>query len=132
MKSALYDRPKDASGDFGFIAERFFRDTEGAFQAASSEVVPAIRENPETDSHVTEALRRWVPVMEKAALRLFDEYAPCEGLEDRDMHRHVKARFFLALALAGHGSIGVSLFDSDLEIPSPHTVRTRSREREAA
>ena len=48
------------------------------------------------------------------------------------MHRHVKARFFLALALAGHGAIGESLFDGDLEIPSPKTVRARSRQREAA
>ena len=98
----------------------------------ASEVVPAIRENPETDGPVTEALQRWAPVMAKAALRLFDEYAPYEGLEDRDMHRHVKARFFLTLALAGHGSTGVSLFDGDLEIPSPQTARTRSRQRAAA
>ena len=132
VKSALYDRPKDASGDFGFIAERFFRDTEGAFQAVLSDLVPAIRATPGTDGPVAEALQRWAPVMAKAALRLFDEYAPYEGLEDRDMRRHVRARFFLALALAGHGSTGVSLFDSDLEIPSPHTVRTRSREGEAA
>ena len=132
VKSALYDRPKDATGDFGFIAERFFRDTEAAFQDALINVVPSIREDSETDGPVVETLQRWAPVMAKAALSLFDEHAPCEGLENRDMHRHVKARFFLTLALTGHGSTGVSLFDGDLEIPSPQTVRTRRREREAA
>lgn len=132
VKSALYDRPKDASGDFGFIAERFFRDTEGAFQSALSDMAPSIRENPETDGPIAEALQRWAPIMSKAALRLFDEYAPWEGLEDRDMHRHVKAHFFLTLALAGHGKTGESLFDRDLEIPSPRTERTRSRKRETA
>ena len=35
VKSALFDRPRDAAGDFGFIAERFFRDTEGAFYSDS-------------------------------------------------------------------------------------------------
>ena len=129
VKSALYDRPKDAPGDFGFVAERFFRDTEGAFQAALSDVVPQIGENPETEDPVTGALQCWAPVMATTALRLFDEYAPDEGLEDRDMHRHVKARFFLAGALAGRGSTGRSLFDGDLGIPSPHTVQTRSKGR---
>ena len=131
VKSALYDRPKDAAGDFGFIAERFYRDTEVAFQNAVSNIVSSIRENPESDGPVTEALQCWPRVMANAALRLFDEYAPYEGLEDRDMHRHVKARFFLARALAGHGSTGVSLYDGDLEIPSPQTVRARSRQKEA-
>ena len=132
VKSALYDRPKDASGDFGFIAERFFRDTEAAFHAALGNVVPSIRENPDSDVPVAKALQRWVPMMANAALRLFDEYAPFEGLEDRDMHRHVKARFYLALALGGRGKTGKALFDGELGIPSPETVRTRSRTRDAA
>ena len=131
-KSALCDRPRDAGGDFGFMAERFYRDTEEAFYSTLGEAVALIKGNPDSDDPAIEARRRWAPVMEKAALRLFDEYAPSEGLEDRDMHRHVKARFYLTIALRGHGKAGKSLFDDDLGIPSPETTRSRSREREAA
>ena len=132
VKSALFDRPKDASGDFGFIAERFFRDSEGAFYTALGEVTRSARAHSDGEDPTVEVLRRWAPTMAKAALRLFDEYAPCEGLENRDMHRHVKARFFLTLALSGNGTTGKALFDGDLGIPSPETVRSRSRGKEAA
>ena len=131
VKSALFDRPRDASGDFGFIAERFFRDSEAAFYAAVNEVTHSAGEHSDGDDPTVEVLQRWAPIMAKAALRLFDEYAPFEGLEDRDMHRHVKARFFLTLALSGNGATGKALFDGDLRIPSPETMRSRSRTKEA-
>ena len=132
VKSSAYDRVGDAKGDYGFIAERFYRDTEEAFYATVSRAISLIEANPDVDDPAIDARRRWAPVVERAALRLFDEYAPSDGLEDRDMHRHVKARFYLTLALRGHGKAGRSLFDGDLAIPSPKTGRARSGEREAA
>ena len=132
VKSALYERPSDATGDFGFIAERFFRDTEGEFFTALREAVTEIEKDCDRDDPTIDARERWAPVMAKAALRLFDEYAPSEGLENRDMRRHVKARFHLALALGGRGKAGKSLFDGGLGIPSPETARTRQAKQEAA
>lgn len=132
VKSATHDRVGDAKGDYGFIAERFYRDTEEAFHAAVTRAISLFRVNPEADDPAIDARRRWAPVVERAALRLFDEYAPSDGLEDRDMHRHVKARFYLTLALRGHGKAGRSLFDGDLGIRAPKAGRARSGEREAA
>ena len=132
VKSASHDRIGDAKGDYGFIAERFYRDTEEGFYGAVSRAIFLIKADPETDDPAIDARRRWAPVVERAALRLFDEYAPSAGLEERDMHRHVKARFYLTLALRGHGKAGKSLFDGDLGIPSPGTRRSRTGEREGA
>ncbi len=132
VKAALYDRPRDAAGDYGFIAERFYRDTEGSFYNALNDAAAAVNANPDRDDPTIEARRRWAPVMEKAALRLFDEHVPAEGLEDRAMHRYVRARFYLALALRGRGRVGKSLFDGDLDIPSPETARVRRRKQEPA
>lgn len=132
IKSARYDRPKDARGDYGFVAERFYRDTEQAFHAAVRGAATAVEERFDGDDPTFETRRRWVPVLEEAALRLFDEYAPSEGLEDRVMVRHVKARHYLALALRGGGRAGKSLFEGDLGIPSPETTRSRKRELEEA
>ena len=79
-----------------------------------------------------EVRRRWAPVMERVALRLFDEYAPSDGLEDRHMHRYVKARFYLVRTLRGYGKGGKSLFERDLGIPSPKTKQSQSSGQEAA
>ena len=132
VKSAFFDRPKDAAGDYGFIGERFFRDSEGSFHAALNEVMSSVRDHTGREDPTIEPLRRWARIMAQAALRLFDEYAPADGLEAGNMHRHVKAQFHLSLALRGLGKVGKSLFDGDLGIPSPETTRSRSAEPEAA
>ena len=125
VKSALYDRPSEVSGDYDFIAERFYRETEREFYVALGEAAQLIETNPDADDPTIQARENWAPVIAAAALRLFDEYAPSDGLEDRDMHRHVKARFFLTLALSGRGNSGQSLFDRRLGIVSHETARQR-------
>ena len=131
VKSALYDLPKKAGGDYGFIAERFYRETEPAFYTVLRGVVRSIEEDPDGDDPTLRAREGWAPVMADAALRLFDEYAPTDGLEDRNMERHVKARFFLVLALGGRGKQGRSLFERDLDIALPETARARKGRKEA-
>ncbi|MCY4259651.1 MAG: type I-E CRISPR-associated protein Cse1/CasA, partial [Rhodobacteraceae bacterium] len=131
VKGALHERPKEARGDYSFIAERFYRSTEGAFQAALDDALAMAKQNPDADDPTAEARKRWAPVMAGAALRLFDEYAPDYGIEERDMRRHVKARFLLVSALRGHGKAGKALFE-DLNIPLLKTARESARPQEAA
>ncbi len=118
IKAARYERPEDVPGDFGFIAERFYRETEPAFYAVLDDAANSIESDPDADDPSSPVREAWLPVMARAALRLFDEHAPSEGLEDRTMHRHVRAHFLLTLALAGRGAAGRSLF-KDLAIPFP-------------
>ena len=131
-KSALFDNPSLASGDFGFIAERFYRDTEAQFFVALGDAASAMRLRTDEDDPASEVRRRWVSAMEIAALRLFDECAPSVGLEDRNMHRYVKARFYLTLALRGRGKAGKALFEEDLGIPAPESARPEQSQQEAA
>ena len=128
-KKRFKDRLKGAPRNYGFIAERLFRDTEDAFHATLRELVPSITTDPDSDRPVVETLQSWATIMAKAALRLFDEYAPADGLENRNMYQHVKARFQLTHALGGHGRKGKSLFEDDLGIPSPEITRSRRRKR---
>ena len=130
VKSALYDRPSFASGDYGFIAERFDRETEGEFYTVLGTAADLIQEQVDEDDPTVQARKKWSVILESAALRLFDEYAPSDALEGTNMHRHVKARFFLALAVAGRGKSGRLLFE-DLGIVSPATVRARKAKQEA-
>ena len=107
------------------ITARFYRETEPAFYSAVTDAVASIQASPDVDDPTLQTREYWATVVAKAALRLFDEYTPADGLEDRDMHRHVKARSTLTLALSGRGKEGRSLFDGDLGIVSPETVRSR-------
>ena len=61
VKSALFDRPKDARGDFGFIGEQFFRETEARFYSALGAAIKQIYSNRDADDPTMEARRDWVP-----------------------------------------------------------------------
>ena len=117
-----YELPKKTKGDYGFIAERFYRETEPAFYAVLREAVRAIEEDPDGDNPTLRTREGWVPIMAGAAMRLFDEYAPMDGLEGRNMERHVEARFCLKRALHGRGKQGRPLFVRDLDIAPPETA----------
>ena len=127
VKSALHDQPAEASGDYGFIAERFYRETEVEFYVSLGEAARSIESISGADDPTTRSRENWAPAMKRAALRLFDEHAPSEGLEDRNMHRHVKARGFLSLALGGRGRDGRLLFERYLGIVANESVQAQER-----
>ena len=132
VRSALVHQINCARGYYGHIEARFYGETEAAFLLSLGQAESAIREHPDSDDPTAETRRHWASTMETAASRLFDEYAPSEGLEDRNMQRHVKARFYLTLALRGRGKAGTALFEGDLGIPSPEGASARKSQREAA
>lgn len=129
VKSALYDRPSDASGDYGFITDRFYRKTEEAFFESVRMAVALIEEHRDADDPAMGIRERWATILAEEALRLFDEYAPGDALEARNMQRHVKARFFLTLAVTGRGKAGRALYDA-LRIAPPNTGGRRRITRE--
>lgn len=125
IKNSRHDRPKDAPGNYGFVSERLYRETEPAFYEALSDAQSRIGADPDADDPTVAARERWSKTVALAALALFDEYAPTESVEMRAMHRHVKARFNLAAALYGRGRQGQALFkDYDLVAPTKRTERS--------
>ncbi len=123
VKLSRHDRLKDARGDYGFVEERLYRDTEGAFHASLAQAQLLVERETDSDDPTVPARRQWVAALEAAALRLFDEYAPWEGLEGRNMERHVRARNGLSLVLRGYGAKGRQLFETRLDIPAPKKAR---------
>ena len=87
IKDAHWDRRADAKGDFAFVGERLYRDTEASFHYAVSRSLACIDLQPEVDDATLDLQRHWSAVLRSAALALFREYAPSEGLEDRNMYR---------------------------------------------
>jgi len=128
IKSALYDRPKDAPGDYGFVGEHFWRETEAAFYEALHEAERLARDTSSNSDDPTRSAREnWIKILKRAALRLLNDHAPLEGVEDRNMERHAKAVSFLHLALRGQGKSGHALFEKDLAIPAPKKSAPRKK-----
>ena len=132
VKSALCDRPADAAGEYGFIAERFFRETESTFYEAFDAAEEAARTGSGANpgDPTMETRLAWAKRMEAPALRIFDERAPDDTLESRNMERHVRARFHLYLALGGRGKAGRALF-GELGIPVPGPAGAGDRQEAA-
>ena len=122
VKSALYENIKSATGDYQFIGERFYRETESGFFEVLEQASDSIREQPESEDATVELRKKWVGLIAEPALRLFDEFAPMDETMPSSTLRRVKARFYLGLALRGYGKDGRQLYETDLDIPVPRQV----------
>ena len=126
VKVALYETPKDAPGDFSFIAERFWRDTEMAFFDALRSLADRLAAEPDDEDPAEPQRRAWPAVLSRSALDIFDEKAPTEGLEDEAMKRLVSARYGLVATLRGIGKQGAKLFEH-LSLMTPAQKRHRAK-----
>jgi CRISPR system Cascade subunit CasA len=112
VKSALYRRRSDVPGDFGFIGERFWRETEaGFYETVQRTHALYLRDADDTDAQRPE-LERWAGILRRRALALFDEHAPLAGIENRDMERLVRARWSLVMTFYGAGKQGQELYSA--------------------
>ena len=112
VKSALYRRPSDAPGDFGFIGERFWRETETAFYQTVRQADAVYRRDPDDTDAQRPVIEGWVRILRECALALFDEHAPLAGIEHRDMERLVRARWSLVMTFHGAGKQGEELYSA--------------------
>ena len=126
VKEARHERPTDAQGDYGFVTERLYRETEAAFYRGVAEAMGHAAD-PDANDPTLDVRKRWPGIVGGAALALFDEHVPSEGLEGRSMARHVRARFGLATAVRGLGNAGRALFEGDLGIPAPKARKAGRR-----
>ncbi len=94
VKSALFERPGDAAGDFYHVKDRFWRETESMFFERL-----ALLANDEADDV---AIRMgWQRILRSAALAIFDDTVPSDGIEAGSWKRIVTARQWLIRSLDG-------------------------------
>jgi len=118
VKTALFSNPQDARGDYHFITERLFRETESEFLVSLNRARELIVESNEEDDPTIPIREKWLVQMKKIANRIFDENVPMEGVENRDMGRVIRAKRNLTFALLGYGTSGKKLF-AQLDLPTP-------------
>ncbi len=88
LKSAWFDRPKDAKGDLSFIDVNFWSATEPGFYASLRELVAA----GDDEEAINETLQCWANTLKRQARELFDQFALSSLNEDGNLKRVVKAR----------------------------------------
>jgi CRISPR system Cascade subunit CasA len=88
VKKAWFKRPADAKGDVTFVDNSFWNSTESAFYESLNALCPALEAGNEQEA----ICRRWLSVLCKLSLKLFDIYALEGPIEDADPKRVVIAR----------------------------------------
>lgn len=112
VKSALYPRPSDVPGDFWFIGERFWRETETGFYETIRLADEVYWRDPDDADAQRPVIEGWVGILRSRALALFDEHAPLAGIENRDMERLVRARWSLVMTFHGVGKQGGEFYSA--------------------
>ena len=130
IKSAQYERPQDAKGDWSHISARLYQETDAPFHKSINHAYELLQSGTdELSDRTTVARQKWAITLRKVALRLFDEYAPSDGLEDRSMQRYAKANFNLLITLLGRGKSGKTFFESKLKISvTPKSEKGNTKE----
>ena len=88
LKSAWFDRPKDAKGDISFLDANFWSATEAPFYHLLQQLVERLDDEDAIDG----LLKEWAGTLKDEARKLFDQYALSNLNEDGDLKRVVKAR----------------------------------------
>lgn len=99
IKTAWFESPGDAKGNFSFIDLAFWQRSESAFFAAVSNIVTKT-----TLSHPSltpSQANDWLNELRKTTIDLFDEYALSELGSERSMAKRIKARRGLTAWLYG-------------------------------
>jgi CRISPR system Cascade subunit CasA len=99
IKTAWFEAPSDAKGDFSFIDLAFWQRTESAFFAVVSNIVAnAVSDSP---SISPAQANDWLITLRRTTTDLFDEYALSELGAERSMAKRIKARQSLTAWLYG-------------------------------
>lgn len=123
VKSALFENPADAGGDFSWMGDEFWRQSEDEFIDLTFVQAPA-RYQAGDDSNELED--RWLAVLKRTAFDVFDGHVDTLTIEGGNMKRMVNARYFLTMATGGHNKRGRELFKV-LGLPLPKTAKANKK-----
>ncbi|HEV2642823.1 MAG TPA: type I-E CRISPR-associated protein Cse1/CasA [Candidatus Elarobacter sp.] len=131
VKTALFERPKDAPGDFSPIKTELWSATEAWFFASVHRVVAG----DGTAQGVLQECSAFRDRLESVATTIFDRWCPGAGLSPAALRRLVGARFTLVMTLRGKSKSGEELFRKlGLAVPESRKSQkaTRSTTRKEA
>ncbi len=128
LKVALFSGDKVDNGKtlLDTPRARFWAETEADFYRLLAEVA-GLEENPDAPFAMLDHIAAtWLPIIRKAALRIFDETAPIDAPEEPDLEDIINGRSLLHFSLLGYGSMGKKIYKA-LRIPSPEKKKAEGK-----
>jgi len=126
LKLALFKKnpPDNSKTPLDAPRARFWAETEAGFYDRLREAAAA---NDASGAAFDQAREDWLPIIRKAALRIFDETAPVDSPEDPDIKYIVEARRFLNMAFSGYGPAGKKIFEAlGLKVPESKKAKGKA------
>jgi CRISPR system Cascade subunit CasA len=119
VKAGVLQRPKEAPGDYRYLKNALWADTQGSF----FEFVGTLVQHAEADGPMLRD--RFRCVLQSAALRIFDLACPHDaGLEASHLRRPIAARHVLVMTFEGYNKGGAALFKA-LNLALPEKGRSK-------
>lgn len=112
VKTALFQRPDDASGDLGQVRLDLWAATERAFYETMTVVVAPGLSADAAEDLATERRRAFAPLLLHRAADVFDRWCPAAGLAPEALRRRVTARYDLITTLRGYSTLGERILES--------------------
>lgn len=123
------DRADGSALQFSDIGARFYTDTEDLFYKQLRGLLADLRKEVGDPSKVTTLhAEKWLIILRKAALGLFDECVPLGSMHTSSAGRSAAARYQLSSYFSGFGSNGRKIFAA-LSLPGPETKKTKSKDK---
>lgn len=118
VKTALFQSPDGASGDFAQIRGDLWDGTERAFYETMAALASADLDLDAASAVAAERKQAFARSLSDTALQVFDRWSPAAGVLPAIIRRRVTARHGLMMALRGYSKLGEKLFEA-LGIPLP-------------
>ena len=134
IKLALYGERAKADRDSAVlepVRNRFWSDTEQDFyrelRTAAERIENHAGQLQDHEAAIAEqCAQAWRQVLERAALRIFDDTVPIDSAESSKLEDVITGRRFLVNALRGFGAVGAGLF-KQLRLPPAETKTKKGR-----
>jgi CRISPR system Cascade subunit CasA len=105
LKQAWFSKPKEVKGEISFTDTQFWQLTEMDFYCLLAELI----NHCDDEQRVAALFKKWLQILHKKALAIFDHWALSNNNEDNDLKRVVNARNQLEKWLNNEGrNIGMS------------------------
>jgi CRISPR system Cascade subunit CasA len=119
VKAGLLQRPKDAPGDYRYLKNKLWAETQGSF----FEFVDRLAHRADLDG--PELREKFRHVLRRVALRIFDDACPLDpGFEISHLRRPIAARHGLVMTLEGYRKGGVAFYKA-LNLAPPEATRSK-------
>jgi CRISPR system Cascade subunit CasA len=118
VKAGLFERPKDAPGDFSHVKQALWTETQATFFDMVNKITDG------TDAEIDALCQKFRAYLRDVALGIFDRLCPIDGAAIAQLRRPISARHSLVMTCEGYGKDGASFYKA-LQLEPPEKAKSK-------